>query len=112
MKFDKVIFGIFAITVIVLLIMQQVAIRNTKIPNNTELENSIKELSMKIDSIGEIRDSLIIRIDTTKVKIIELEKTYEKTRDSIVTQSVNSDCITFSEYISNYRDRLSSNNNR
>ena len=93
--------------------MQHIAIKRSLAdkPDNTELVNSIKELSIKVDSISSIRDSLIIRVDTNKVKIIELEKIYEKTRDSIVTQSVDSDCITFSKYISNYKNRLSSNNN-
>ena len=49
--------------------------------------------------------------DTTEVKIVELEKRYETTRDSIITQSVNADCVVFSEYISDYKNRLSSNNN-
>ena len=113
MKLEKVVLWIVLIVIIVLLVIQQIAIQKelNKPNTNSELENSIKELTLKIDSIGYIRDSLIIRVDTNKVKIIELEKIYEKTRDSIVTQSVDSDCITFSKYISDYKSRLSSNNN-
>ena len=113
MKLEKVVLWVVLIVIVVLLVMQQIAIQKglNKPDTNLELENSIKELTLKIDSIGNIRDSLIIRVDSNKVKIIELEKVYEKTRDSIVTQSVDSDCLYFSEYVSNYWSRLSSNNN-
>lgn len=101
---------ICTIIVIALLALQQVSIRNNNNSTN-DLINSINKLSNKLDSINDLKDSLIIRIDTTKVKIIELEKRYETIRDSIVTQSVDSDCITFSNYVSNYNNRLSSSNN-
>ena len=110
----KFIIGICIFSLVVLLVIQQIVIRNNidkEEDANTELVNSIKELSSKLDSLESIKDSVIFRIDTTKVKIIELEKRYETTRDSIVTQSVDADCVTFSEYISNYKHRLSSNNN-
>ena len=73
MKLEKVVLWIVLIVIIVLLVIQQIAIQKelNKPNTNSELENSIKELTLKIDSIGYIRDSLIIRVDTNKVKIIE-----------------------------------------
>lgn len=108
---EKFVICICVLLILSLLVIQQIAIRDKKEDTNTELVNSINELSYKLDSINNIKDSVILRIDTTEVKIVELEKRYETTRDSIITQSVNADCVVFSEYISDYKNRLSSNNN-
>jgi len=103
---------IVIVMVVALLCIQQYLINKyPPVNKDKELVESIKSLENKIDSISNIRDSLILVVDTTKVKIIELEKKHETIRDSIITQSVNSDCISFSEYISKYNNRLSSSNN-
>jgi len=94
-----------------LLIAQHYAIRKNVPNTEDEVIKHITLLESKIDSIKSVRDSLIIVCDTTKVKIIELEKRHETIRDSIISQSVNSDCIVFSEYISKYNSGLISTNN-
>lgn len=106
--------GVLIIVFLVLaVILQQVAIsrqQETTITNE-ELKASIDILNHKIDSINDIRDSLILVFDTTQVKIITLEKRYETIRDSIISQSVSFDCVTFSEYLSKYNNRFSNSDN-
>lgn len=75
-----------------------------------ELVQSIDSLRIKIDSLSNYRSSLKTIVDTNKVRIIEVEKRYETIRNHIITQSVDSDCITFSNYLSNYQ-RFSSVDN-
>ena len=104
----KVIVVVAVIGVVILLFLQHNLIRNRKIDiSNEEL---LQSLNNKIDSLTNYKDSLKIIVDTNKVKIIEIEKKYETIRDRISTQSVDSDCITFSNYISNYQGLVSSNN--
>lgn len=104
----KVVIAVAIISIILLLLLQQNLIRNQ--PKTVSNEELLQSLSNKIDSIKEYRDSLQIVVDTSKVKIIEIEKRYETVRDRIISQSVDSDCITFANYISNYSG-LSDNNN-
>ena len=54
-----------------------------------------------------IRDSLNIVNDTIQYKIITLEKHYETIRNTITTQSINSDCVYFSDYLSKDSKRFS-----
>lgn len=81
----------------------------TKNPND-ELLQSIDSLKIKIDALENYRTDLQSIVDTTKVKIVEVEKRYETVRDRIITQSVDSDCITFSNYLSNYKGFFGNNN--
>lgn len=111
---EKAIMLLGLLIIVLLLIIQQIAIsrqQKDSITNNKELKEYIDNLNNKIDSINDIRDSLIIVVDTTKIKIVTLEKKYETIRDSIISQSVDSDCITFAGYISKYNNRLSDSNN-
>lgn len=104
----KIVIVIAVLCVIILLLLQQNLIRERKVDiSNEELLQSV---SNKIDSLTHYKDSLKIVVDTNKVKIIEVEKKYETIRDRIITQSVDSDCITFSNYISNYQGLISNNN--
>lgn len=104
----KIVVVVSIVCVVILLFLQQNLIRNRTIDiSNEELLQSI---NARIDSLENYRDSLKIVIDTNKVKIIEVEKQYETIRDRIITQSVDSDCITFSNYVSNYQGLISNNN--
>ena len=105
---EKIVFGIFIILLIGFLVLQQLLIQDNC--RNEKLENSIKELSLKIDSLSNVRDSLIIKIDNDKVKIVELERKYEANRDSIIIQSVNADWSQFTEYLSKHNGLLNNNN--
>ena len=110
----KVVIWIAAAVIVGLIVIQQIAIRiqlnSRKDITNYELLQSIDSLRTKVDSLKNHRDSLQSIVDTSKVKVIELEKRYETIRDRIITQSVDSDCITFANYISNYQRLPSSNN--
>lgn len=110
----KVVIWIAAAVIIGLIVIQQIAIRvplnSYKDITNYELLQSIDSLRTKVDSLKNHRDSLQSVVDTNKVKVIEIEKRYETIRNRIITQSVDSDCITFANYLSNYQ-RLSSGNN-
>lgn len=107
MKDRNIIIAVLLV-IIILLGLQQYAIR---INPPDDIEGRLELIETKIDSISNIRDSLLIIVDTTKVKIIELERTHEKIRDSIIVQSVDDDCILFSKYISEYNNRLTNTNN-
>ena len=63
-------------------------------------------LSNKIDSIKRANDSIRIIIDTTDVEIEHVYETYIQVREHIVTQSVDSDCVFFSNYLSNNSKRF------
>jgi len=108
---NKIVIGVIVVIIIILLGLQQWVIYN-RVPEvpNSELLRSLDSLKSQIDSLNFTRDSLRTVIDTNKVQIIEIEKRYETIRDRIINQSVDSDCITFSNYLSSYQ-RLSSLNN-
>lgn len=109
----KIVVVILILLTVGLLYIQYKAVKNSlesKHNNEEELLHTVEVLNSKIDSLKDYRDSLKIVIDTNKVKIIEVEKRYETIRDRIITQSVDSDCITFSNYISNYQGFISNNN--
>lgn len=107
---SNIIILVAVVIIISLLCIQQYLI-NTNPPKDKDLVESIQSLESKLDSIKHVRDSLVIITDTNRVKIIELEKRHETIRDSIITQSTDADCISFSEYLSKYNLRLPSNNN-
>jgi len=108
---ESIIGVLLFIGLVMLIILQFYTAREVKVVTNEDLEKSIELLTNKIDSISKIRDSLIIVTDTNRVKIITLEKRYETIRDSIISQSVDSDCVTFAKYISKYNSRLSNSDN-
>lgn len=60
----------------------------------------IDSLNVKIDSVKRANDSIRIIIDTTEVEIEHVYEKYIQVHDHIVTQSVDSDCVFFSRYLS------------
>ena len=57
-------------------------------------------LKIKCDSLKKERNTLkdsITKIDTT---IIQINKSYEKVYNTVLSQSADSDCVFFSDYIS------------
>ena len=64
------------------------------------LENVIKQLE-------ERKDSVIERIDTVYLKIANNNKHYEETRNTILNNNANEDL----EFFTNYIQRFSNNNN-
>ena len=67
---------------------------------NEELLEKIDSLYTKVDSIRRANDSIKVIIDTTEVEIEHVYEKYIQTYDRIVIQSVDSDCIFFSNYLS------------
>jgi hypothetical protein len=64
------------------------------------LLEEINHLTVKVDSIRGANDSIKIIIDTTEVKIEHVYEKYIQVYDRIITQSVDSDCVFFSRYLS------------
>lgn len=65
-----------------------------------EILEKIENLTIKVDSIRRSNDSIKIIIDTTEVEIEHVYEKYIQVHDRIVTQSVDSDCVFFSRYLS------------
>lgn len=61
----------------------------------------IELLSNKVDSVKRANDSIKVIIDTTEVEIEHIYEKYIQVREHIITQSVDSDCVFFSNYLSN-----------
>lgn len=76
-----------------------------------ELVQDIDSLSSHINNITKERDSLFTVIDTTKAKVVIIEKKYEKDYIDITNQSIRDDIEFFSNYISQNDARLSNSNN-
>lgn len=64
------------------------------------LMRKVDSLTTKVDSIRRANDSIKIIIDTTQVQIEHTYEKYIEVRDRIVYQSVDSDCVFFSNYLS------------
>jgi len=63
-------------------------------------------LNNKVDSIKRANDSIKVIIDTTEIKIEHVYEKYIQVREHIITQSVDSDCVFFSNYLSNDSKRF------
>lgn len=74
--------------------------------NEDKLLEEMELLSNKIDSIKRANDSIKIIIDTTEVEIEHVYEKYIQVREHIITQSVDSDCVFFSNYLSNDSKRF------
>jgi predicted membrane GTPase involved in stress response len=68
--------------------------------NGETVRGKIDSLYTKVDSIRRANDSIKVIIDTTEVEIEHVYEKYIQTYDRIVIQSVDSDCIFFSNYLS------------
>lgn len=65
-----------------------------------QILRKIDSLNVKVDSIKRANDSIKVIIDTTEVEIEHVYEKYIQIREHIVTQSVDSDCLFFSNYLS------------
>lgn len=74
--------------------------------NEEKLLREMELLSNKVDSIKRANDSIKVIIDTTEVEIEHVYEKYIQVRDRIVIQSVDSDCVFFSNYLSNDSKRF------
>lgn len=66
----------------------------------------VELLSNKVDSIKRANDSIKVIIDTTEVEIEHVYEKYIQVREHIITQSVDSDCVFFSDYLSSDSKRF------
>lgn len=66
----------------------------------------VDSLTTKIDSIRRANDSIRVIIDTTEVEIQHTYEKYIEIRDRITYQSVDSDCVFFSDYLSQDSQRF------
>lgn len=71
----------------------------------TEVKNTIQTA---IEKIGIKNDSILKVNDSINIKVIEIEKTYEKTIDDIIRNNPDDDYNFFSTYIERYCGRNNS----
>ena len=74
--------------------------------DSSQLLEKMELLNNKVDSIKRANDSIRIIIDTTDVEIEHVYEKYIQVREHIVTQSVDSDCVFFSDYLSSNSRRF------
>ena len=74
--------------------------------SNDALIEEIELLNNKVDSIRKVNDSIKVIIDTTEIKIEHVYEKYIQVREHIITQSVDSDCVFFSDYLSSDSKRF------
>lgn len=75
-------------------------------PEDSQILRKIDSLTVKIDSIKRANDSIKVIIDTTEIEIEHVYEQYIQIHDHIVTQSVDSDCVFFSNYLSKDSERF------
>lgn len=82
-------------------------------PNNNyqELIHDLDSISSKLDSLLLERDSLIQVIDSSKANVEYIDKWYEKALIDITNQSIASDVVFFTEYLSETDKRFVNSNN-
>lgn len=64
-----------------------------------------------IDSLLLANDSLKINLDSIDMKIVVINEWYEKTYNTVLNQSTDSDLLFFERYLSQANQRFFSNNN-
>lgn len=70
------------------------------------LMRKVDSLSFKMDSIRRANDSIRAIIDTTEIEIQHTYEKYIEIRDRISVQSMDSDCVFFSNYLSKDSQRF------
>ena len=94
-----IIFIILSVIIYIVYLGKRESIVNT---NYEELVNTIDSLSLCIDSLQTINDSLYNNINDSEENIKIIEHWYEKEYSVILTQPTDSDCMFFSNYLSKY----------
>lgn len=94
-----IIFVILSAIIYIVYLGKRESIVNT---NYEELVNTIDSLSICIDSLQTINDSLYNNINKSEEDIKIIEHWYEKEYSIILTQPTDSDCLFFSNYLSKY----------
>lgn len=88
--------------VVILLLLVYIYFANSK-PVNHDYDNmfdTIDSLNVIIDSLIKERKELKYKIDSSENNIKIIEKWYEKEHNTVLNQSVDSDCVFFSNYLS------------
>lgn len=87
---------------VILVVILWVFLRTTPtdIPDYKELTNKIDSLNSELSLLKLERDSLLTVIDSSKVKVEVIEHWYEKELTDITNQSIASDVVFFTEYLS------------
>lgn len=89
-----------AILVVILWFLLRTIPTDDNIPNYKELTNKIDSLNSELSLLKLERDSLLTIIDSSKVKVKVIEHWYEKELTDITNQSIASDVVFFTEYLS------------
>ena len=78
---------------------------------DNNLKHKIDSLSLKVDSLKKVKDSVSIVIEERWDTINNIKIIYEKNRINILSMSADEQCEFFSEYLSKNSKRLFNNNN-
>lgn len=70
------------------------------------LLRKVDSLTIKVDSINRANDSIKVIIDTTEIEIQHTYEKYIEIRDRIAHQPIDSDCVFFSNYLSQDSQRF------
>lgn len=92
----------YALVGVILVVILWFSLRTTPtdIPDYKELTNKIDSLNSELSLLKLERDSLLTVIDSSKVKVEVIEHWYEKELTDITNQSIASDVVFFTEYLS------------
>jgi outer membrane lipoprotein-sorting protein len=99
---------IFLIIVIIFLNYCLFKSNNTTISDSTEYIEKIDSLESEIDSLNNIRNDILERVDTIYVKLNNINSEHEKNVSIIVNNDIDEDYSFFLEYIRNNKSRLDS----
>lgn len=100
MKNDILIHVIIYVVIFIVVIFIYYGIQNERKYIENIHNETIDSLNNIIDSINIENDVLKQQIDSSNNNIQVIEKWYEKEYDTILTQSTDSDCLFFREYLS------------
>ena len=74
-------------------------------------ENRIDSLTLVVDSLEKVKSKKFIEIEKINDTLTIIEKEYVKERNNILTMPTDSQCIIFSNYISENSKRFFDSNN-
>ena len=105
---NKPIWTVVACTIVIIGCLYYCVVKfspKVETPENLILKK-MELLSNKVDSIKRANDSIKVIIDTTEVEIEHVYEKYIQVREHIINQSIDSDCVFFSNYLSNDSKRF------
>ena len=101
-----VVLVVLAILTIVVFAWFKSCTSEPKVSEYEIMTQKIEQLQVKIDSLQQVRDTLIREIDNSKMTIKIIETRYEEKINAIRTQSPSDDYVLFTEYLRRFSPNL------